>query len=56
MGPKKESSNITGKGRRKVMRTTIELKKALIVMFENGVRISHVPTQYDMSSFLIKET
>ena len=40
MGPKKSSSNSTGKEERKIMRTTIELKKEIIAKFENGFRVS----------------
>ena len=36
MGPKKSSINSTGKEKIKVVRTTIELKKEIIVKFENG--------------------
>ena len=42
--PKKSSSNST----RKVVRTTIKLKKEIIVKFENGVVVSDLVAQYNM--------
>ena len=35
MSPKKGRSNTTGKGKRKVVRTTIELEKEIIDNFKN---------------------
>ena len=61
MGPKKSSSNSTGKEKIKVVRTTIELKKEIIVKFENGVRVSDLAAQFNMakstiSTIMNKET
>ena len=53
MGPKKGSHNTTGKGKRKVVRTTIELKKEIIAKFENGIRVSDLATQYGMAKSTI---
>lgn len=47
MAPKKASSN-TGNEKRKVVRTTIELKKEIIAKHENGVRVSDLAKQYGM--------
>ena len=48
MGPMKGSSNTTGKGKRKVVKTTIELKNEIIGKFENSVRFSALAIQYSM--------
>ena len=52
-GPKKSSSISTGKEKRKVVRTTIELKKEIVKKFENGVRLSDLAAQYKMAKFTI---
>ena len=54
MGPKKSSSNSTGQEKRKVMRTTIELKTEIIAKFENGVRVSDVAAQFNMAKSTTK--
>ena len=53
MVAKKSSSNSTGREKRKVVRTTIELKKEIIVKFENGVRVSDLTAQYNMANCTI---
>ena len=53
MGPKKCSSNSTGKEKRSVIRTTIELKKEIIAMLENGVRVSDLKAQNNMEKSTI---
>ena len=52
MGPKKASSD-TRKEKRKVVRTTIELKKEIITKYENGVRVSDLASQYGMAKSTI---
>ena len=49
MGSKKRSSNSTGDEKRKVVRTTIELKKEIIAKFDNSVRVSDLAAQYKMA-------
>ena len=49
MGPKKSNSNSTGKEKREVVRTTIELRKEIIAKFENGVRVSDLAAHYNMA-------
>ena len=49
MGTKKSSSDSTGKEKRKVVRTTIELKKEIIAKFENGVRVFYLAAQHNMA-------
>ena len=53
MGPKKSSSNSTGKEKRKVVKTTIELKNEITVKFENSVRVSNLAAQYNMATSTI---
>ena len=53
MGPKKISNNSTGKEKREVVRTTIELKKETIAKFENGVREYDLATQYNLAKSTI---
>ena len=53
MVAKKSSSNCTGTEKIKVVRTTIELKKEIIVKFENGVRVSDLTAQYNMANCAI---
>ena len=53
MGRNKSSSNSTGQEKRKVVRTTIEFKKEIIVKFENGVRVSDLAAQYNMAKSMI---
>ena len=48
MGPMDSNSNSTGKGKRKVVRTTIELKKETLAKFENDVRVSDLSAQHNM--------
>ena len=52
MGPNKSSSNSTGKEKRKVERTTIELKKDIIAKFES-VRLSDLSAQNNMAKSTI---
>ena len=49
----KSSYNSTGKEKRNVVRTTIELKKEVIAKFENGVRVSDHAAQNDMAKSTI---
>ena len=51
MGPKKDSGK--GKEKRKIVRTTIELKKEIIAKYENGVRVSDLALQYGMAKSTI---
>ena len=53
MRPMKGSSNSTGKEKRIVVRTTIELKKEIIAMFENVVRLSDCDAQYNVANSTI---
>ena len=53
MGLKKINSNSSGKEKRKVVRTTIALKKEIIAKFENGVRVSDLVGQYNMAKSTI---
>ena len=46
MGPKKVSASAEDK--RKVVRSTIELKKEIIAKYESGVRVSNLALQYNM--------
>jgi hypothetical protein len=50
MGPKKGSDR--SKARRKVVRTTIEVKKEIISKHENGVRVSDLAMQFGMVKIL----
>ena len=49
MSAKKSSCNSTGKKKRKVVRTTIELKKEIVTKIENGVRVYDLAAQYNMA-------
>ncbi|KAF2357783.1 Homeobox domain-like [Trinorchestia longiramus] len=56
----KENVSDSGRGKRKNVRTTIELKKEVIAKFESEVRVSDLATQYSMakstvSTFLKKK-
>ena len=53
MGPRKSSSNSTGKEKRKVVRTIIELKKEVIAKLMNGVRVSDLVAQRNMAKSTI---
>ena len=53
MDHKKSNSNSTGKEKRKVMRTTIELKKEIFAKFEHGVYVSDLAAQYNMAKCTI---
>ena len=53
MCPKKSSSNSTGREKREVVRTRIELKKELIAKFVNGARVSDLAAQYNMEKCTI---
>ena len=53
MGLMKSSSNYPEKEKRKVMRTTIELKKVIVAKFENGVRVSDLSAQFNMAKSTI---
>ena len=46
MGPRNSSSNSRGEEKGRVVRTAIKLKKEIIAMFENGVRVSDLATPY----------
>jgi hypothetical protein len=50
MGPKKDSDR--SKAKRKVVRTTIEVKKEIISKHENGVLVSDLAMQFDMAKIL----
>jgi hypothetical protein len=50
MGPKKDSDR--RKEKRKVVRTTIEVKKEIISKHENGVRVSDLAMQFGMAKIL----
>ncbi|XP_059558184.1 tigger transposable element-derived protein 1-like isoform X1 [Myotis daubentonii] len=50
MGPKKVSDT---KVKRKVVRTTIELKKEIIANYDKGVRVSDLATKYGMAKSTI---
>ena len=52
MGPKKGSSNTTRKGKRKGVRTMIELKE-IIAKFENCVQISDLATKHGIVKLTI---
>ena len=49
MDPWKGSSNSTGKEKKNVVRTKIELKKGLIANFKNGVCVTDLTAQYNMA-------
>ena len=49
MSPKKSSSNSTGKEKRKVMRTTIQLKKEIFMKLKNGVCVTYLAAQCKMA-------
>ena len=53
MGPKRSSSNSTGKETRIVMRTTMELKKLIIENFEIHLCVSDLAAQYSMTKSMI---
>ena len=53
MGLKKSSSNSTGKEKKKVVRTTIQLKMEIIVKLENGVCVFDLAMQYNMAKSTI---
>ncbi|KAM3922863.1 tigger transposable element-derived protein 1-like [Leptodactylus fuscus] len=48
MGPKKARSGNADKGKRKAVRTTIELKKEIIGKYEQGTRVSDLSAEYGM--------
>uniref|UniRef100_A0A2D4Q5L4 HTH CENPB-type domain-containing protein n=2 Tax=Micrurus TaxID=8634 RepID=A0A2D4Q5L4_MICSU len=48
MGPKKARSGNADKGKRKAVRTTIELKKEIIAKYEQGTRVSDLSAEYGM--------
>jgi hypothetical protein len=50
MGPEKDSDR--SKAKRKVVRTTIEVKKEIISKHENGVRVSDLVMQFGMAKIL----
>ena len=49
MGPKKSRSVSTGNGKRKIVRTTIELKREIIAKFDNCVHVSALAAQCSMA-------
>ena len=49
MDPRKGSSNSTGKEKKNVVRTTIELKKGIIANLNNGVCVTDLAAQYNMA-------
>jgi transposase-like protein len=49
-GPKKDNDS---KVKRKMTRTTIEVKKEIIAEHENGVRVSDLATQFGMAKSMI---
>ena len=53
MGPKKGSGGVVPKDKRKVVRTTIELKKEIIAKYESGVHVSTLAQQYGMAKSTI---
>ena len=53
MGHKKSTSYSNGKEKRKVMRTTIELKKEIIVKYVNSVRVSDLAAQFNVAKSTI---
>ena len=53
MDPKKSNNSSTGKEKRTVVRTTIELKKEIIPKFMNGVHVSDLAVQYNMAKSTI---
>ena len=53
MGPSKSRGNSTGKKKNKVVRTTMKSKKEIIAKFENGVRVSDLAAQYNITKSTI---
>ena len=55
MAPKKTSSSNTDTGseKRKVVRKTVDFKKELIAMYEEGVRVSELAWEYGMAKSTI---